>query len=63
MTPDKPEVIVADAGPLIGLAKIGRLELLRRLFSRVMIPEAVQTELRLKSSRPGAIALTAASDC
>jgi predicted nucleic acid-binding protein len=46
-------VIVADASPLIGLAKIGQLDLLRRLFGELWIPEAVERELCLGSSRPG----------
>jgi len=38
-------LIVADASPLIGLAKIGRLSLLRRLAEEVWIPRAVWREL------------------
>ena len=41
--PDR--LIVADASPLIGLAKIGRLGLLRRLAEEVWIPHAVWHEL------------------
>jgi predicted nucleic acid-binding protein len=54
--------VVADVGPLIGLAKIGRLDLLRRLFRRVLIPGGVETELRIESSRPGSLALAAARE-
>ncbi len=36
--------VVADAGPLIALAKTGGLETLFRLYPRVSIPPAVHTE-------------------
>ena len=50
-------MIVADAGPLIALARVGRLDLLRRLYGKVHIPPAVLDELALGSGRPGAAAL------
>lgn len=37
-------IVVADATPLIGLASIGRLEVLRELFEEVFIPQAVYDE-------------------
>lgn len=37
-------IIVSDTTPLIGLASIGRLELLRGLFEEVYIPQAVFDE-------------------
>jgi len=37
-------VVVTDAGPLIALARVDALDLLRELFGRVLIPEAVKTE-------------------
>ncbi len=40
-----PEV-VSNASPLIALAGIEQLELLRRLFGRVVIPPAVRDEVR-----------------
>jgi hypothetical protein len=46
--------VVADATPLIALARIGRLTLLRELFDTVLIPEAVRDELSAKPDRPGA---------
>jgi predicted nucleic acid-binding protein len=53
-------IVVADAGPLIALARIGRLALLNRLYGGVVVPTAVMEELQLDSARPGARALGAA---
>ena len=38
-------LIIADASPLIGLAKIGRLGILRGLAREVWIPRAVWLEV------------------
>lgn len=38
-------IVVADAGPLIYLAAIGQLDLLRRLAPEVLVPEAVYHEV------------------
>ena len=40
-----PRLIVADAGPLIVLSKLGELALLRRVFGRVCITQVVHAEL------------------
>lgn len=53
-------IVVADAGPLIGLARAGRLELLHRLYETVWIPPAVLDELKVSSNRPGASRLESA---
>ena len=47
-------MVVADAGPLIGLGRIGRLNLLRDLYEQILIPPAVQHELCVDSGRPAA---------
>lgn len=52
--------IVADAGPLIALARTGYLHLLRDVLGVVVIPPAVHDELRLDSNMPGAAILRVA---
>ncbi len=46
--------VVSDAGPLIALARVHRLDLLENLCGSVLIPPAVEDELRVDSGRPGA---------
>jgi len=44
--PEEPQrVVIADAGPLIGLARIGQLDLLRRLFGAVHVTQQVAEEV------------------
>lgn len=43
------QVIVADSSPLIVLARIGQLEILRKLVPRVLMPPAVRDEVTLHS--------------
>ena len=53
------EIIIADSSPLIGLAKIGQLDLLPLLARRVMVPPAVWKEVvdpRMKASGAGEVA-------
>jgi len=38
-------IVVADASPLIALARIRRLELLRTMFGTLLLPEAVRREI------------------
>jgi predicted nucleic acid-binding protein len=38
-------MIISNADPLIHLAKIGRLNLLKELFACVIIPETVEIEV------------------
>ena len=54
--------IVADASPLIGLARIGRLELLRSLFDATILPPTVYAECVRAPDKPGATAIAKAVD-
>ena len=40
-------IVVSDATPIISLLKIGRLELLRKHFGEILIPEIVFSELTI----------------
>ena len=44
------QVLLADAGPLIGLARIQQLQLLRDLFQRVWITPVIAAEIGLAQS-------------
>lgn len=47
--------IVSNASPLINLARIGKLDLLRELYGRLLIPEAVWREVVVDGAgQPGA---------
>ncbi|MCP4402368.1 MAG: DUF3368 domain-containing protein [bacterium] len=50
-------IVVADASPLIGLGRIGYLEILHQLYQTLLIPEQVENELQLSSSKPGSKAV------
>jgi len=39
-------IVVSDTSPVSALLRIGHCDLLERLYGRVIIPEAVETELR-----------------
>lgn len=45
-------VIVADAGPIIALAKLDRLDLFRRLFETVLVPDVVLDECLCDHANP-----------
>ena len=53
-------MIVADTGPLIALARVKRLDLLTRLYTRVVVPPAVRAEFAIESGHPDAAVLVAA---
>jgi len=62
-------VVIADAGPLIGLARIGCLDLLRALFGGVTITAVVAAEIGIDAEpdvradrRPGASAIAKARE-
>lgn len=44
-------IAVSDTSPIRGLTHLGRLELLRALFGEVLIPPAVEQELRRATRR------------
>ena len=46
-------MIISDSTPLIHLARIGRLDLLSRLFKKVIIPESVFNEIVIKGEEQG----------
>lgn len=48
-------IVVADASPLIALARIERLDLLRVMFGKLLLPDAVWIEVAEEGlGRPGA---------
>ena len=48
-------IAVSDSSPLIALAKIGKLDILKELFGEIVIPEAVWYEVAVKGKgKPGA---------
>ena len=54
-------MIVANAGPLIALARIGHFHLLRLLYNELRIPTAVKDEvITFGEARPGAVELETA---
>lgn len=54
-------IVVSDAGPLIHLGAIGRLELVHRLWTDVLVPEAVFREVTVTGAgMPGAEEVKAA---
>ena len=44
-------IVVSDTSPVLSLARIGRLELLRLLYEQVLIPSAVHDELLAATRR------------
>ncbi|MBI5303458.1 MAG: hypothetical protein HY868_15095 [Chloroflexi bacterium] len=43
--PERKRIIVTNTTPIISLALIGQLNLLRRLYDQVVIPPTVQNEV------------------
>ena len=56
------EILVADAGPLIALARINALGLLARRTLRVLLPAQVAAECTAQTDRPGAGLIRSAID-
>ena len=55
-------IVVADSGPLIGLARVNQLDLLEKLYHQITITSMVLEELKLSSEKPGAKKISAAVD-
>lgn len=53
-------IVVADTGPLIALALIDLLSVTSKLFSEVIVPDAVIDEACVHSDKPGAVLIKAA---
>lgn len=57
-----PEVVVADSGPLIALATIGQLDLLKAIYDEVLVPPAVIREVvEAGAGGPGAAEIDGAA--
>ncbi|CAG0928861.1 hypothetical protein TFLX_01106 [Thermoflexales bacterium] len=55
-------IIVSDTSPLINLAAVGQLDLLRQLYDRVIIPQAIYDEIVIAGAgQPGAAEVKTAS--
>ena len=54
------EIVVGDAGPLIALGRLRKLELLPRLFHKVIVPRAVFQETQIRPDLADARAILAA---
>lgn len=54
------KIVLADASPLIGLARVGGLPWLRKLYRTVSITKAVRGEATGARELPGAVAISAA---
>ena len=49
--------VVSNTSPILNLAIVDQLELLRWQFSEILIPHAVLDELKVKEERPGSQAI------
>jgi predicted nucleic acid-binding protein len=49
--------VVSNTSPILNLAILDQLELLRRQFSKILIPNAVLEELKVNEERPGSQAI------
>ena len=54
-------IVVSDASPLIALARIDRIELLREMFGTLLLPDSVWQEItNAGTERPGAASIVRA---
>lgn len=58
---DRPQLVVVDTTPIISLALLQHLHLLKILYTEVLIPLAVQAEVIAGGSRTGAAELRRAT--
>ena len=49
--------IVSNTSPILNLAIVGQLDLLRQQFGQIQIPPAVLDELKIDEERPGSQAI------
>ena len=54
------EIVVADAGPLIALGRLRKIELLAQIFETVIVPRAVFEETQFRPDLVDARAISAA---
>ncbi len=54
------EIVVADAGPLIALGRLRKIELLARIFAKVIVPRIVFEETQSRPDLQDARAIVAA---
>ena len=47
-----PKIVIADAGPLIAFARLGRIGLLTQVFAQVLVTEQVFTECTCRADFP-----------
>lgn len=52
--------VVSNTSPILNLAIVGQLELIRQQFKQVQIPPVVLTELKVQENRPGSEEIQAA---
>ena len=55
-----PMLVVSDTSPLLNLAKVDRLDLVRQQLNVVLIPPAVHAELRVDADLPGSATIRSA---
>lgn len=54
------KIVLADASPLIGIARVGGLPWLRKLYRSISITKAVRAEATAARELPGAVAISTA---
>jgi predicted nucleic acid-binding protein len=50
-----PDPTISNTSPLFYLHRLNHLDLLRQLYQRVIVPEAVVAELKASSLKPSAL--------